>query len=943
MSNPQDMAAAKGTLALLELANKLRIEGFRKPSDLDAAVGLYYKVITGLPASNQNFGVALNELADALVKRFQEGGQVDDLDEAISLCKQAIKLQPSPNPMFLNNLSHALWARSTQRGHRSDLNESIDLGRQALELLPSSHSRWLAVLSNLASGLRTRFTRGGQRSDLDEAIALDRLALKLKPQSDTSLNNLALAQALSTRFKKKKQRSDLDEAISLYKQVIKLLPSPDLGSLNNLANELCTRFVQGGGQRSDIDEAIDLHRQTLELFHSPYPDRPSCLINFSVALHIRFEHRSQKSDLDEAISLCRQALELRPSPHPHRPSSLSALGHVLVSAHSSTDGNSHFLEEAMSLFSAAIHYLSQSPSQRLSTARCWILHAVKHQHISAIDAYEAALQALPRLAALSFDLQSRHEALTSGSDGLARDASICAIQTGNLVKAIEFLEAGRSIFWSQSLSLRSPFDRLHEIKPQLACTLRDIATALEVDSHRGMPAGIPDDRRKLSLDQQASRLNHLDEEWGNVIDEVRTLKGFEDFLRLDCFSSLHKAASAYPVVFLVSNDKGSHCLILTSTSMHHIDIPSLPTSGLQDLVRLVQAATPPMTVSGSSIETIMENVTALLGDTRGLRLRDNELQSSDDVFKFVLRILWNEVVKPVISFLKIEKSYSGELPVLQWCPTGAFTFLPIHAAGCYDIEVSSECASDYFISSYIPTIGLLLTPDSAPGPSTENFKMMVVMPSTETELESIIRHVSSDALIKFGVLDVPAKVEAVASCLPNSSIIHFACHGKQDRFKPLDSGVELDDGLLRVSRIMKEKISNGSLAFLCSCDTAMGDENIPDEAMSLGASLLFSGFRRVIATMWEIRDQDGPVVADAFYEELFRGPDGNPALEPDITRSARALHAAVKKLRTKERFFPPLGSIYSHGQVKYVFQISVYYLFLGRDTKVLLSISSLNF
>ena len=43
---------------------------------------------------------------------------------------------------------------------------------------------------------------------------------------------------------------------------------------------------------------------------------------------------------------------------------------------------------------------------------------------------------------------------------------------------------------------------------------------------------------------------------------------------------------------------------------------------------------------------------------------------------------------------------------------------------------------------------------------------------------------------------------------------------------------------------------NGSLAFLCDCETAMGDQNLPDEAMSIGASLIFCGFRRVIATMW---------------------------------------------------------------------------------------------
>jgi CHAT domain-containing protein len=192
--------------------------------------------------------------------------------------------------------------------------------------------------------------------------------------------------------------------------------------------------------------------------------------------------------------------------------------------------------------------------------------------------------------------------------------------------------------------------------------------------------------------------------------------------------------------------------------------------------------------------------------------------------------------------------------MLQWCPTGLFTFLPIHAAGYYDIESSNECASDYFISSYTPTIGALLVPDP-PAPLTRKFKMTVViqpteLPATITELTNIKRHVSEDALFTFGFPDMPAKIEQVASSLSNASIVHFACHGTQDQFKPLNSGLKLDDGLLQVSRIMKETISNGSLAFLCACETGKGDENLPDEAISLGASLLFSGFRRVIATMW---------------------------------------------------------------------------------------------
>jgi CHAT domain-containing protein len=166
-----------------------------------------------------------------------------------------------------------------------------------------------------------------------------------------------------------------------------------------------------------------------------------------------------------------------------------------------------------------------------------------------------------------------------------------------------------------------------------------------------------------------------------------------------------------------------------------------------------------------------------------------------------------------------------------------------------------ECAADYFISSYTPTIGALLAHPPAPSGSAHAFKMMVVIQTkelcpTKEELENIQGHVSSDALVAFGVPGTVANVETVASRLSEASIVHFACHGKQDRLKPLNSGLKLDDGLLQISRIMEETSLHGSLAFLCACETAMGDTNLPDEAMSLGASLLFSGFQSVIATMW---------------------------------------------------------------------------------------------
>jgi len=431
--------------------------------------------------------------------------------------------------------------------------------------------------------------------------------------------------------------------------------------------------------------------------------------------------------------------------------------------------------------------------------------------------------------------------------------------------------------------------------------MRKIATELELGSHRDVSIEILNNQQKLSVDQRVSRLDRLSEEWVKCIDQVRTLKGFEDFMRPARFSSLKSAASRHPVVILVANRDESHCLIMTLTSIYHIPLPNLHIGMLDGLVRLVQAAVYDLPVSPSIIE--------LLGEERGMRpYKEGRLRSSDDAFRHVLRMLWDELVKPVIETLDIKKSDSIEMPILQWCPTGLFTFLPIHAAGNYN-EQAMDCAADYFISSYTPTIGALLdNPPVLSGSTHATFKMIVVietkeLSSTKKELENIQKHVTNDALVVFGVPGAVANVETVASCLSEASIVHFACHGKQDRLKPLNSGLKLDDGFLRISRIMKEKSVDGSLAFLCACETAMGDEKLPDEAMSLGASLIFSGFHSVIATMWEIADRDGPTVADTFYEELFRGPDGKPGFAPDPTKSAQALHVAVKKLRSQNASF----------------------------------------
>ncbi|KZT24326.1 hypothetical protein NEOLEDRAFT_1135110 [Neolentinus lepideus HHB14362 ss-1] len=72
----------------------------------------------------------------------------------------------------------------------------------------------------------------------------------------------------------------------------------------------------------------------------------------------------------------------------------------------------------------------------------------------------------------------------------------------------------------------------------------------------------------------------------------------------------------------------------------------------------------------------------------------------------------------------------------------------------------------------------------------------------------------------------------------------------------------------------------------------MGDETLTDESMHLAAGFLHAGVSSVVATMWSIRDEDGPVIAEKFYRYMFRDTQ-----HLSHTDSAYALNEAVRFLR----------------------------------------------
>jgi CHAT domain-containing protein len=163
------------------------------------------------------------------------------------------------------------------------------------------------------------------------------------------------------------------------------------------------------------------------------------------------------------------------------------------------------------------------------------------------------------------------------------------------------------------------------------------------------------------------------------------------------------------------------------------------------------------------------------------------------------------------------------------------------------------------------------------------------LPKTEDEVQLIYRLTAGARRVN--LMRENATVESVREGMMESNWIHLACHGQQNLDDPMESGFLLHDRTLKLSEIVKMSLPKADFAFLSACQTAMGDEKLVEESVHLAAGMLLLGCRGVIATMWSIRDEDGPKIAEDVYSRIFK--DG----KPNRKEAAYALHEAVKRLR----------------------------------------------
>jgi CHAT domain-containing protein len=235
------------------------------------------------------------------------------------------------------------------------------------------------------------------------------------------------------------------------------------------------------------------------------------------------------------------------------------------------------------------------------------------------------------------------------------------------------------------------------------------------------------------------------------------------------------------------------------------------------------------------------------------------------------------------------------------------SFLPIHAAGIYG-DGESESILDYAVSSYTPTIaaltdrvkntrlihstvsGLFLTSQPKAPDACE-------IPGTVMEVSDIHDKAVSCGVRAVRVVGDELSVQGCLEHMKDFSSVHLACHASQNADDPLKSRFLLHKGEVNLETIIQMDLKDADLAFLSACQTGTGEENLSDEAVHLAAGMLAAGYRRVVATMWSIKDDHAPSVAKDFYEYLWRSRAEDSGSGFDGSISAHALHHAVQQLR----------------------------------------------
>ncbi|KAF8548092.1 hypothetical protein OG21DRAFT_1489675 [Imleria badia] len=917
--------AENKSTAYYNLANAIfsRFKLENDPKDLALCIEYSSIALEGMSDGHPDRLLALSCLSTALIRRFEWHGDAEDLQVAVKNFKSALELhsvQDSSQFMAFFDLADALTMRYKLQTDLPDLELAIEHHRTALDLLPPNHKYEGIFFDNLGEALSLRYSRLGDLTDLEEAIQKHFFALEIHsenvPRRVTTLE--ALGACLDVRFEQFRDPEDLHTAIDLYNEAL-VETSQDhpnrAAILKRCAGSLETRF-RFYGEIADLDRSISNCREALELTPPDHLDQATSYQALAFSLLLRFEETGDEFDLDEAYLYCSTAMRMQGAPdslraacylllarilkarilpweakdiesifqHLRTAKELCTSGQPLISDVYAELASSHYLRFLVEQRPSDLHEAFGHHELSLSVASgpswpavraClqWVRDVETYGHRSGVDVYRSALRLVNRHVLSMRSPELRQCLARRYSANLAYDGASFALRFQEPVEAIEALEGGRSVLWSQLVRAQTCLDELR-LTGEYGASLADDFERLSLQL-----AQVP------RVSKSSKDVKPLLKEKEAVAEQIRRVEGFKSFLKSTTpFSELEKAALDGPVIMLNASQYTCDAVILQyNTPPTHIPLSHMTSKDVSQMA------------------------------TRFRELTGNLVASDDNdaALEDLLSDLWDLVVSPIVQHLL---SHTTRGSRLWWCPAGVFASIPLHAAAPY--RQGEPSLPQAYVSSYTPTLQALIRarartthepPRSrrtsmVPGFLKSKKSKQMLTSQTVPTIVAIGHTASDETCYELDLLRnrIPPSVpfrrmegeevtsEAVVAALREPVWLHLACPASLDAALPCHSGIATRDGILSLYDICKGR-PQAEFAFLAGqCDR--GDDSEVEEMMHLAASLQYSGVRSVIGTLWPVDDEVMQRVAAAFYEEIILKPGGSM----QYTDVARSLNEALK-------------------------------------------------
>ncbi|GAA0625148.1 CHAT domain-containing protein [Kutzneria viridogrisea] len=760
-------------------------------SDLDESIEFFARAKELSTVESMDWFDAVNGLAGALLERYQRMGLSVDIQDAVREFEHLDELSPadpSARGALLLRRGTAYWQRHAHFGEFADSTRAVQLLRQALELLPPEGTAHRDARIVLGSALATRARQRGSSTEGAEAVRCFQSALLGMELDDPERPNtwVSLALALSEQGQRIRQVPLLDEAVRAYRMALdfqashRTLENARLG----LGSALAVR-ASLSRQVADLDEAVPVLRELLAVT-DPRPDRHAGVrINLATALKLRHELVGDRGDLHEAIAAVTEGMAR--STETTEPLLRVHLAELLRAR--DEPGDAAAAHEAF----REVAGNPRVPSWlRLHSARCGGALAVRTARWEeAVSGYAQAVDLLSLVAWPGLARQDQQDYLQDNS-GLASEAAAVALSAGRPETAVELLEHGRAVLWSQALETRGDpaygsVAQLREQWPELAGELERVRADL-----------------RAAAEADLSELAHREQE---LVARIRALPGFAGFARRKGFAELRLAATQGPVVLLTASRERCDALIVTAE--HEVRVVPLEITLAQTAEQSIRVLNLPLGKGFGGYVTAQETLLEVLD-----WLADN-------------------VVEPVLRALP-------DAGRLWWCPVGPFALLPLHAA------------ADQVVSSYTTTLTTLLRARNRP--STQDRRRLVVGVAGTPPLRNVAEEVALVQREGSTLLGEAATADRVLAELASHPWLHIACHAWQDTGDPSRSALALHDRPLTVAEIAGRDLAHAEFAFLSACETAASAQLL-DESISLASALHLAGYRDVIGTLWPIQDR----------------------------------------------------------------------------------------